>query len=213
MSKRKKKPFKKQKPRELSIARALTSFPPDEEASLCVYLESFEKSRREGHITSWSLSHGAEYSLGVVDANGETWSIDAPTLQEGTKALSRMLIDAALTAGFPNPSATTPRPRHIEKHELPPRPDDRSEEEWNQLVNQAFALSADLLTDLNARAIARQVGPDAAAASLYIAIGRLSGRYAFRNVPREELWAMVSGDHVGKPMFMLGFNEERRQES
>jgi len=209
MSKRKLKPAKPK-----SSGRILPSFTASEAVNLCAYLEASEKSRLAGNISAWSLQRTTDrYILAVVDMNSEEHSVAGFSIDDATRDLAHLLIALGSSAVLnPTPVKASP-PRRLEKHEIPLRPSDRTEEDWDKLVYAAFALSGDLLTYLTECAVKRGIGVDAGAAALTIALGRLSGRYAFRTLSKEQVYEDVFSVDLGKPMFMLGFNEERRNES
>jgi hypothetical protein len=86
-------------------------------------------------------------------------------------------------------------------------------EEWDRLRREAYALS-DAVLD----AVQNQPSEDGtfsvqvAGYALLIAMGRLSGKFGFRNIPFEEVWGLWTDD-AAKRQVQHAFDIERRSEN
>lgn len=48
--------------------------------------------------------------------------------------------------------------------------------------------------------------------AVIFALGRMSGRYGFRNMTREQFWKLFTSDNL-KPLFFRAYEAERKDES
>jgi hypothetical protein len=88
--------------RELSIARALASFGPVEEATLCAFLEEMERGRQQGMISGWRVTcdfGGCQLEVMFPDRSQQL-SARAATFRAAAKQIGEQMI-AAVMRGAP----------------------------------------------------------------------------------------------------------------
>jgi hypothetical protein len=95
---------------------------------------------------------------------------------------------------------------------IPPPAGDYTPAEWQALYQECFAASSRVLSFLQGLiGIGDGMNPQQAGIVLLLCMGRLQGRYGFRNVSVEKAWEAWVGSDL-RPLFEAAFREERAQE-
>lgn len=93
-------PFQEQRggQQQFSIARALDSFDPHEEASLCAFLAKAEEARIPGDaLQGWRITRDLEgCKLEAMTVTGQQLRAVAPTFAEACRDIGKQFVDVAL---------------------------------------------------------------------------------------------------------------------
>lgn len=99
--------------------------------------------------------------------------------------------------------------------ELPPKPPESSydDEGWLAVVRVADRVSAMVLTLIQTELQEKEsMNPQVAGVVLTVAMGRLAGRYGYRQLGAKAMWKACT-DAAVEPLFRRGFRFERKEEN
>lgn len=92
-----------------------------------------------------------------------------------------------------------------------------SPEEAKRIIDESWELSAAIVEFVRAwdekkRGVPGFIDAGVVTTAVIFALGRMSGRYGFRNMTREQFWKLFTSDDL-KPLFFQAYAAERKVES